>query len=119
MKNNIELPKMNNNDNKALNNLNQNKDGIKEVIKYITTRNSKDLLALILRLLLIVIIIFICKFPFDLLKDVGINLLILIGISINDSLLNIWTAIINIIYGILGIYAFIKLVKIRFKNINN
>lgn len=117
MNNNIDLPKMNEDNNETV--VKKENDGIKEVIKYITTRDTKDLLMLVLRMLIIVAILFICKFPFDLLKDIGTNVFILFGISITDTLLNIWNSIINIIYGILAIYSFYKIVKIRFKNINN
>ena len=112
---NIELPKINEQYNKDSKN---NNDGLKEMIKYMTTKKGKDLFYLIIRLLLIMVIIIIFKFPFDLLKDVGINVLTLFGTTITNSILNIWTAIVNIIYAILAIYAFIKIIKIRFKNIN-
>jgi hypothetical protein len=110
--NNVDLPKLSNEEN-------NNNDGFKEMIKYVTNKNGKELFYLILRLLLIVGIIIIFKFPFDLFRDVGINILTLLGITITNMVLNIWTSIINIIYGIAAIYAFIKIIKIRFKNINN
>lgn len=121
MNNNVELPKMSN---ETSNNNNQpideiNNDGIKAMFKYVTTRDSKDLFILFIRLLIIVAIIIVCKFPFDLLKEAGTNLFIMFGITISTTLLNIWQSIVNIVYCILAIYAFYKIIKTRFKNLNN
>lgn len=123
MNNNIDLPKMNDDGLKS-SDVNDhgkqaNNDGIKEMFKYITTKDSKGLLLLALRLIIIVVIILICKFPFDLLREAGTNFFIMFGITITETLLNIWNSIINIIYYVLAIYAFYKIINIRFKNINN
>lgn len=133
MNNNVDLPKMNNdkiNNNIKANNIDENKDvkkevsnnkndGFKEMFKYVTTKDSKSLLLLFVRLIIIVAIISIFKFPFDLLKEAGTSLLILFGITITETILNIWDSVINIIYYILAIYAFYKIIKVRFNNINS
>src|SRR5574344_2170931 len=128
MNENIDLPKLADNDAKS-ENIESKVESIKEdivyeksfkgFIKYLTTQDKKGLFNLVLRLLLIIIIIILCKFPFDLIKDLGTNLMTSFSITITDSLLNIWTSIINIIYYILAIIFFFKIVKERYFNLTN
>jgi preprotein translocase subunit SecG len=108
MNNNIELPKMVDEDKVSLWN---------KLTKYLSTKDSKEIINLIIKVALIIIVILLFKFPFDLLKDMGTNVLTMFGISLTDNILNIWNAIINIIYGIIGIITFYKVCKERILNI--
>lgn len=104
MNNVPELPKIASNDNKSL---------ISKLIKYLSERNTQELLYLVLKIIVLVVIILLFKFPFDLIKDMGTNILTLFGIGLTDQILNIWGAIINIIYCLIGIIVFVKVIKER------
>lgn len=112
MNNDIELPKLNN----------EKKSNIaflKDVYKYITTRKADELLSLLWRLFLIALFVIVLYVPFQLFRDLGINILLTMGISFNETILNIWTGLWSVLYGIIAIILFFKLCKDRYYKLVN
>ena len=87
---------------------------IKDVYKYLTTKNSSELLALLWRLLIIVGIIIVLYVPFYLLIELGSNLSIMFGIDFTAQMLNLWSSILNVLYAILALVLFLVIVKDRY-----
>lgn len=123
-----ELPKMNtevkvdnNNEKKEIiiNKKNSTIQFLKDAYKYITSRDSSELLALLWRLLLIAGFIIVLYIPFQLFRDLGINILIMVGVNFNDTILDIWTSIWAIVYGIIAIILFFKICKDRYYKLVN
>lgn|SRR5574344_812085 len=121
MNNNVELPKLVDKESAPIVETKKANPNYKEtwhdMFKYITSCKGKELAYVVLRVLLIVILIILFKLPFDLLRDLVINLFPVFGITISEWLLNAWYAICNILYSIFGIIAFYKIVKERYYNL--
>src|SRR5574344_2632563 len=118
MNDNFELPKLN--EDKKENKsevIREIKHSWKDMFKYVTTCKGKELFYLVLRIALIIILIVLFKLPFDLLRDLIINLFPVMGITIGDRLLNGWYALCNILYSIFGIVFFYKIVRERYDNL--
>ncbi|MBR1417302.1 MAG: hypothetical protein IJ572_05790 [Bacilli bacterium] len=120
-----ELPKINNemqqpsnvvtqSNNKEKHTLNE---FFKDAFRYITTRNSSDLFALLLRLAIIAGFIIILSLPFQFVRDYGLDLIINLGINFNDKMQNTWYFIWNSLYTIFGIILFFILCKNRYYNL--
>lgn len=124
MNDNIELPKVN----KEENIIEESKEMVKKDVKtfkiffkdikeYLTSRNSSELGELVWRLVLIALAVIVLYVPFQLFRDLGINILISVGINFSDKTLNMYNSIFNIIYSIFGIVLFFTLCKDRFYKI--
>ncbi len=124
MNDNIELPKTN----KEENIIEESKEMVKKDVKtfkiffkdvkeYLTSRNSSELGELVWRLVLIALAVIVLYVPFQLFRDLGINILISVGINFSDKTLNMYNSIFNIIYSIFGIVLFFTLCKDRFYKI--
>ena len=124
MNDNIELPK----NNKEENIIEESKEMVKKDVKtfkiffkdikeYLTSRNTSELGELVWRLVLIAIVVVALYIPFQLFRDLGINILISVGINFSDKTLNMYNSIFNIIYSIFGIVLFFTLCKDRFYKI--
>ncbi len=124
MNDNIELPKTN----KEENIIEESKEMVKKDVKtfkiffkdvkeYLTSRNSSELGELVWRLVLIALAVIVLYVPFQLYRDLGINILISVGINFSDKTLNMYNSIFNIIYSIFGIVLFFTLCKDRFYKI--
>lgn len=124
MNDNIELPKTN----KEENIIEESKEMVKKDVKtfkiffkdikeYLTSRNSSELGELVWRLILIALAVIVLYVPFQLFRDLGINILISVGINFSDKTLNMYNSIFNIIYSIFGIVLFFVLCKDRFYKI--
>ena len=124
MNDNIELPKTN----KEENIIEESKEMVKKDVKtfkiffkdvkeYLTSRNSSELGELVWRLILIALAVIVLYVPFQLFRDLGINILISVGINFSDKTLNMYNSIFNIIYSIFGIVLFFTLCKDRFYKI--
>ena len=87
---------------------------LNDVKKYITTKNSSELLSLLWRLLLVAGFIIVLYLPFYLVNLLGFNLLILFGVNFTNRLGDIWNSIWYIAYSILAIVLFFILCKDRF-----
>ena len=124
MNDNIEMPKIN----KEENIVEESKEMVKKDVKtfktffkdvkeYLTSRNTSELGELVWRLVLIAIVVIVLYIPFQLFRDLGINILISVGINFSDKTLNMYNSIFNILYSIFGIVLFFVLCKDRFYKI--
>ena len=124
MNDNIEMPKIN----KEENIIEESKEMVKkdfktfktffkDVKEYLTSRNTSELGELVWRLVLIALAVIVLYVPFQLYRDLGINILISVGINFSDKTLNMYNSIFNIIYSIFGIVLFFTLCKDRFYKI--
>ena len=120
MNDNFELPKLADNDNQVVNEVKEEYDkSFKGMFKYITTRDTKDLFMVLVRLLIIAGIIVVFHLPISFIKELGVNILTLLNIKISDMILNVWYFICEGLYFIVAIIAFIKIVKTRYANLTN
>lgn len=87
------------------------------LFKYITTRNTKELGMLLIRVVIIVGILLLFRFPFDLITDLGLSLLNLFNIVVNYELLKIWNVVCDICYTIIALVMFYKLITTRYDNL--
>ncbi len=121
MNDNIEMPKIN----KEENIIEESKEMVKKDVKtfkiffkdvkeYLTSRNSSELGELVWRLVLIALVVIVLYVPFQLFRDLGINILISVGINFSDKTLNMYNSIFNIMYSIFGIVLFFVICKDRF-----
>ncbi len=121
MNDNIEMPKTN----KEENIIEESKEMVKKDVKtfkiffkdvkeYLTSRNSSELGELVWRLVLIALVVIVLYVPFQLFRDLGINILISVGINFSDKTLNMYNSIFNIMYSIFGIVLFFVICKDRF-----
>ena len=121
MNDNIEMPKIN----KEENIIEESKEMVKKDVKtfktffkdvkeYLTSRNTSELGELVWRLVLIAIVVISLYIPFQLFRDLGINILISVGINFSDKTLNMYNSIFNILYSIFGIVLFFVICKDRF-----
>ena len=90
----------------------------KDAIKYITSKNSSELLSLLWRLLLVAGFVIILGVPFLLAKDLVHELLISFGINFDKNTLDMINLSLVIIYTIFAIYLLFKLCKERFYRYN-
>ena len=86
----------------------------KDIIKYISSKNSNELLSLLWRLLLIAGFIIILGTPFLLLKDLIPEFMISFGMSFDKTGQDMLNLAFLLLYTILGIYLLFKLCKERF-----
>ena len=121
MNDNIEMPKTN----KEENIIEESKEMVKKDVKtfkiffkdvkeYLTSRNTSELGELVWRLVLIALVVIALYVPFQLFRDLGINILISVGINFSDKTLNMYNSIFNILYSIFGIVLFFVICKDRF-----
>ena len=90
---------------------------LNDIKKYITTKNSSELLSLLWRLLLVAGFVILLFLPFELISILGKNIFILFGIDYTIALQNIWESIWIISYCILAFVLFIILCKERYYNL--
>ena len=124
MNDNYELPKMVENENTIqevpatpVETKKEYEDSLKGMFKYITTQDTKELFMVLLRLAIIALIIVVFHLPVSLIKELGINILTLLNVTLSDSLLNIWYFVCEGIYFIIAIVLFFKLVKTRYQQL--
>ena len=86
----------------------------KDLKSYLTTKDSSELFSLLWRAVIIVGLIVIIYFPFQLIIDLGANIFTLIGIEYTTRLASIWSSICNIVYGVLALVLFYLICKDRF-----
>ena len=87
---------------------------LKDAYKYITSKNTSELFELLLRLVLIAAFVIVLYVPIQLIRDLGVDLLISMGVSFTDKMLNLYNSIWNIFYTIIAIILFINLCKDRY-----
>ena len=87
------------------------------LFKYITTRNTKELGMLLVRVIIIVAILVLFRFPFDLITDLGFSLLNVFNIVITYEILKIWNFICDASYSIIALVVFYKLITTRYDNL--
>ncbi len=87
---------------------------IKDTREYLATKNKKELQDLAIRLAIIVIIILLLFVPFQLFRDLGINILISVGINFSDKTLDMYNSVFNVIYSLFGLALFYTICKDRF-----
>ena len=120
-----ELPKKNFDAEKIVN---ESKEIVKEDAKtfkkffkdakdYLTTRNTKELGMLLVRVIIIVAILVLFRFPFDLITDLGLSLLNVFNIVITYEILKIWNFICDASYSIIALVVFYKLITTRYDNL--
>lgn len=96
-------------------------DIINKISKYIdsfmdsiSNKSGRDILKLIIEILLILILIWICKIPFGIMKDLGWNLFHELSYPIGRVFYGIWAFLIELCYFILAIVMFIKIIDKRY-----
>ena len=92
---------------------------MKDVHKYITSKNTSELLSLLWRLLIIAGFVILLYLPFQLLMDIGVNIFFIFGIDFTSTLSAIWSGVWYIIYAVLALFLFYKLCKDRFYKVVN
>lgn len=96
------------------------KELIKTIFTFLTHSDFIDIIVFIFQLLILALVIIVFKFPVELVIDLGPKIFGLLGSNnLVGILVNFWTLIFNIIYTIVGIYAYIKICEIRFANLND
>ena len=135
MNNNFDLPKLNN---EAINNLNEQQPVIQEqkeaplindnkeekyeaslkgLFKYLTTQDTKELLMVLFRVIIIALIVLACYFlPVSLLAEFGLSVLDLLNIR-TETVINIWKFICYGLLALVGIYVFYRLIVSRYQKL--
>ena len=90
------------------------KDFFRDIFKYLTTRNSKELLELLWRLALIAVFILLLFVPFQLVRDLLSDFLVSMGVEFSERMLAIYVSAFNAIYTIIALVLFFILCKERF-----
>ena len=94
------------------------KELIKEVWTFLTKADITNIVKFIIELILIALVIIVGKLPFELIIDLGPKIFNIMGDSnILKIALKIWDLILNILYALLGIYAYFKICSTRFVNL--
>ncbi|MDD5836493.1 MAG: hypothetical protein PUD34_04740 [bacterium] len=94
------------------------KELIKEVWSFLTKADITNIVKFIIELILIALVIIVGKLPFELIIDLGPKIFNIMGDSnILKIALKIWDLILNILYALLGIYAYFKICSTRFVNL--
>lgn len=126
MEENIELPKLNKENNSSIIKQTTNEEKkktfgstIKEIHKYITNTGLKGLAKLTIELLLIAVLILCFKLPFQLVIELGPSVFAAINTSAEDVMEKIWIISLNVGYFIFGISYYIKIITDRYYNIND
>lgn len=91
------------------------KQTLKEVHKFITTANTKELFKFILDLILLLVIVILISLPFTLIIELGGNF---IGLLNNEYIFNTWEVLLNTLYTITALYYYCVTFNKRFYNIN-
>ena len=87
---------------------------MKDIFKYLTTRNSSDLFELLWRVAIIALFIIILGVPFNLIKESGTSIFMMFGIDFNKQQLDIWNSIWTTLYCVLGVVLFYVICKARY-----
>lgn len=95
------------------------KDLVKEIFTFLTHTDLINIIVFIFELLIIALVIIVFKFPVELIIDLGPKLFNFIkDAKALGIIINIWTLFFNLIYAILGIYAYYKICSVRFINLS-
>ena len=90
------------------------KEFFSDIIKYITTRNSNELLSLLWKLVLVAAFVLLLAVPFQLVRDSGTDILISFGVNFDQNGLGMWILVWNLLYALVGVILFFYLCKDRF-----
>ena len=88
---------------------------LKEVYKFITSANTKDLFKFIADVVLLLVIVILISLPFTLIIELGGNF---IGLLNNEYIYNTWELLLNLLYTIVAIYYYCLTFNKRFRHIN-
>lgn len=95
------------------------KELLKEIFTFLTHTDLINIIVFIFELLIIALVIIVFKFPVELIIDLGPKLFNFIkDAKALGIIINIWTLFFNLIYAILGIYAYYKICSVRFINLS-
>ena len=95
------------------------KELVKEIFTFLTHTDLINIIVFIFELLIIALVIIVFKFPVELIIDLGPKLFNFIkDAKALGIIINIWTLFFNLIYAILGIYAYYKICSVRFINLS-
>ena len=86
----------------------------KDLFKYLTTRNSKDLFELLWRVAMIAIFILLLYVPVELVQNLLLDFLIAMGIELNERMQSIYFAIFHGTYSLIALVLFFVVIKERF-----
>lgn len=96
-------------------------DIINKISKYldsfmdsISNKSGRDILKLIIEIILILLLIWVCKIPFGIMKDLGWSLFHELSYPIGRTFYGIWAFLIELCYFILAIVMFIKIIDKRY-----
>ena len=87
---------------------------LKDVFKYLTTRNTKELFELLWRVAMIAIFVLCLYIPVELIQNLLLDFLITMGIELNERMQGIYFAIFHGTYCVVSIVLFFVLIKNRF-----
>lgn len=88
--------------------------GFDYILNELSNKSGKDILKFIIEIGLIILLIFIFKIPFLLVKDLGWHIFSSLSSPISDIFYGIWSFIIELSYFILAIVLFIKIIEKRY-----
>ena len=90
---------------------------LKGFYDYITSQDTKELIMVFIRMLIIVTIIFLFKYPFDLIKEMGLSIFDMCGVDVTDLIYKIWDCGIELIYYVLALITFVSVITKRYDNL--
>lgn len=86
---------------------------VKKTIAMLETMTASEVIKFLFTLLIIVIVILICKIPFVILED-SMNYVFHTSNMITNILGSLWSFLLNLAYGILAIFSFLYIYKIKY-----
>lgn len=96
------------------------KKTFKDIIYFVKKCDTVDLAQLIWRVLLVAcVLVLILALPFQLFRDLGINMLSTFVSEINNTILSIWNGLWGVAYCVMSLILFYKIIKARFYKLAN
>lgn len=88
--------------------------GMDRIIQYLSTKDSREILRLIVEICIILIGISLCKLPFHLLEEIGREVFLVFHNGVGRVLYEAWKFIMEIAYFIFAIVLFVKILEKRY-----
>ena len=84
---------------------------VNDITKFIGKKENSNKVFVILKVLVLLILISLMKYPFRLIKGFGVMLIYMIGTTFREPLSGIWMSIVNYTYWLIGIILIYKSLK--------
>ena len=98
--------------------LNKATNGIDAAVKSVENKSASDVIKMIIKVFLLLILIRICKFPVDILLDIANDTFMILGSVIGNFLFYIFSFVVNVIYFILAVMFFWKILTEKILDID-